>query len=337
MTLPDFDHLPDLRQCLLGLIRQIPAGQVTTYGALADCLGDRSAARWVGEFLADPAHHTPCCGCHRVVLKSGLVGRYAAGSADEKRARLCAEGVVFDADRVRLDASRCVLDCSIAPLQQLRLEQDRVATSVDLSAWSGLPRVVAGIDIAYPRPGVARAAYVEYDLANSAPAWAITAESEVQFPYIPGYLTYREAPALVALLQQVLESRSAPDVILVDGNGQLHPRRCGIASYLGVETGLRTIGVGKSLLCGRREREAESPRDAIPITDQGALVGVELASRPGTRPFYVSAGHRIDLASSTRIVTACLGPHRLPEPIFWADRLTRKPDAFPDPARHSRR
>jgi len=115
------------------------------------------------------------------------------------------------------------------------------------------------------------------------------------------------------------------EVLLVDGTGTLHPRRMGIAAHLGVVASLPTVGVIKKLLCGRVDIEGMRPQESRPVLQDGQLAAVALRPTAGSRrPIFVSPGHRLDVAYSERLVRTLLCGHRLPEPLYWADRLSRK-------------
>jgi deoxyribonuclease V len=145
-------------------------------------------------------------------------------------------------------------------------------------------------------------------------------EMQVQFPYIPGLLTFREAPAAVAAVN-ALPAR--PDLLLCDGQGIAHPRRCGVASHLGLAIGLPSIGVAKSRLIGTFE---EPPRDrgaSTSLLDGADLIGACLRTKSGVRPLFISIGHRVSLDTAVEIVLRCSTRWRLPEPVRRADRLSK--------------
>lgn len=137
-----------------------------------------------------------------------------------------------------------------------------------------------------------------------------TATAIPPFPYVPGYLGFREAPSLVAAWQR-LERK--PDLLLVDGHGRAHPRRCGIATHLGVLLDVPAIGVAKSVLCGRLEGElGDEPGAAVPLVDRGEVVAMALRTRARSLPVYVGIGHRVSLESAVAWVQALAEGRRLP-------------------------
>lgn len=321
-------RLPNLEAALRRLIAKIPHGRVTTYGALARALGAASAARWVGGFLARH-DHTCDCVCHRVVRKNGETGLWVNGSADEKHALLAAENIrvqngIVDLTRFGFDAFN-----TSGPLRRLAAIQEEVRTGVSLRNYRGRPGYVAGVDLSYSRKSAegssfAVAAYCLVDSRHQELVKSVTVRQRVRFPYIPGFLSFREAPLLSALLDRVRQDDAIADVVLVDGNGILHPRRAGIATFLGVRCDVRTIGIGKSLLCGTIGDAGPSDRGARPVRHDGDLVGFEVGNKPASRPIYVSPGHLLTARNALRIVRSLFADHRVPEPIYHADRVSRR-------------
>lgn len=205
-------------------------------------------------------------------------------------------------------------------IEAARRVQQRLAGEVRRTA---LPlsrvRVVAGCDVAVAR-GDARAvaAVVVMTLPGLEVIETHTAVAPLRFPYVPGYLSFREIPVLVRCLRRV---RARVDAILCDGQGIAHPRRFGLAAHLGVLTGVPTVGCAKSRLCG--EHDAPGPRrgDWTPLRLDGETVGCVLRTRDDVRPLFVSPGHRVDVASARRLVLACGAGYRLPEPTRRADAV----------------
>lgn len=320
-------HLPDLRAELDRLLGQIPRGRVTTYGDIAVALGDIKAARWVAEALADLDGHThsEACSCHRVIRRTGGLGGYVSGDADEKVTRLQSEGIAIANGVVDLTSRWSEFACG-APLQRLMQWQDEIARSVRSIAPSYEPRSVAGVDAAFSGEQIiTTCATLSFPDLETIAEWSHV--EPVRFPYIPGYLAFRELPALMAMWEQI-PSAQRPDLVLVDGNGQLHPRRAGIASCFGVVTGVPTIGIGKSLLCGRVERTTSvtlsSDLIAQPVVDGGEWLAECIVRSTGAKPIYASVGHLIDRDSIRKMLPRLFRGHRLPEPICRADRLSKE-------------
>jgi len=319
------DSLPDLPRAALELIRQIPVGMVSTYGDLARALGDDKArsARWLGELLKDH-HHTSGCPCHRVVRSTGEVGTYISGDPRHKAALLRSEGVrVSDAGIV--DISRRFTDYrSDHPLARLRLRQQELAGRVRREPLEHPPRTVGAVDVAYGADGLARGAYVQLEYPSLHVRQELTIELPVRFPYIPGYLTFRELPVMWTLYRQAAEHGIPADVLFVDGNGSLHPWRAGIATCLGVLLDHPVIGVGKSLLCGRVDLAEMATDEERPVTDGGEVIGYAMKSMSRSRPVFVSIGNRITFPEAVAVTRSCLRGRRLPEPIRLADRLSKQ-------------
>lgn len=212
------------------------------------------------------------------------------------------------------------------PLQvsvaEAREWQERLRREVrsDLVLDMSRIRVVAGTDISYLRErklalgAAVLMSYPELELLE-----VCTSCVEVSFPYVPGLLSFRELPALLPALEKL---STTPDLVFVDGQGVAHPRGCGLASHLGVLTGLPTIGCAKSRLLGEAEEPGPEVGDWTPLVHQGKTVGAALRTRPGVKPLYVSVGHLVDLSSAVRMVLSCLRGTRLPEPQRKAHLVT---------------
>ena len=137
------------------------------------------------------------------------------------------------------------------------------------------------------------------------------AKEKIEFPYIPGLLSFRESPLTLAACEKLSVT---PDLILVDGQGIAHPRRMGLASHLGLLLDTPTIGCAKSLLCGRHKMPGVEPGSYTERVDNGQTIGAALRTKTGTNPLYVSVGHRIDLQNAIHWVLKCCRGYRLPEP-----------------------
>lgn len=308
--------IPDIEGTLAGLIRQIPRGRVTTYRALAEALGDPGAARFVGEWVMRPeVRDLPV---HRVVHSSGDVGRFAFGTWEEKARLLVAEGVRVVGHKVSPLPRYFFWDfITDRPLARLREEQAALAAEVVVAPLAEVD-TVAGLDVAYS-DSRAVAAYVISSLEGEVVDF-VTAEVALKFPYIPTYLSYRELPAYLAVLEKARGEGLMADVLLVDGNGVLHPRRIGIASHLGVLLDHPTVGVAKRRLCGEVNTEGMVVGEWRPVVVDGDTVGA--AVRTGrNRALFVSPGHRTDLPGAVELVLGLVKEHPLPEPLRWAHDL----------------
>jgi len=203
------------------------------------------------------------------------------------------------------------------PLQEelLRLEEEQLARSLEVTADGpdeGF-ELVAGVDVAY-RDGVAYAAAVVLDeelgLVETAGAQCIA-----EFPYIPGFLSYRELkPARLAV-----EKLTEYDVLMVNGHGLAHPRGLGLASHLGLTLGKPTVGVARRLLVGTL---ADPDSEETHVTLNGKVIGARLLSPTGG-PMYVSVGHMISLEAAVELVMDYTLEGRLPEPLRLAHEAAR--------------
>ncbi|MBX3438391.1 MAG: endonuclease V, partial [Planctomycetaceae bacterium] len=326
MTRPVRDlasSVPNLPHELKRLLRQIPCGRVATYGDLARALGDAKAARWVGEYLSKHPHDDDCP-CHRVVRINGECGLYVTRCEGEKAARLRQEGVVLIDGCVPLERFRFDAFHSTAPLAALRQCQLDVAGRWEMMPLSGPPRHVGGVDVSYISPNDAVATFVIVEVASLEAVWSTSVRVETRFPYLSGYLSFRELPIFCTLLDRVREADRVPDVLFVDGNGILHPRRAGSATCVGLAADIPTIGVGKKLLCGRCIPDAAASPAIQRVVDDDEQLGFAIQDQKYRRPFFVSPGHRIDLPSTLRTTLLVLGGGRLPLPIVLADRMSRQ-------------
>lgn len=180
-------------------------------------------------------------------------------------------------------------------------------------------RRVAGLDVGFEAGGsITRAAVVVLSFPELRLLEKSLVKIPTQFPYVPGFLSFRETPALLEALDQVSQS---PHLLLCDGQGLAHPRRFGLACHLGVLTGLPSIGVAKTRLIGEHVYLGNEKGDWTWLLDQGERIGVVLRTRKEVRPLYVSSGHKISLFTAIRYVLACTTRYRLPETTRLAHRL----------------
>jgi deoxyribonuclease V len=203
--------------------------------------------------------------------------------------------------------------------QQAREIQERLCSEV--LTCDALDRVsfVAGVDVGFENHGrVTRAAVAVLRFPGLELAEQVISRQATRFPYVPGLLSFREVPAVLAALEQL---HQIPDILLCDGQGLAHPRRFGIACHLGVLTGLPSIGVAKSRLVGTHAPVAEQRGAWQPLFNKQEVVGAVLRTRDKVKPVYVSIGHRLTLQTAIDYVMRCTTRYRLPETTRWAHRL----------------
>jgi deoxyribonuclease V len=200
---------------------------------------------------------------------------------------------------------------------EARLLQIELAARVDTTTPLGPWRYVAAADASYTRGDTRMyAAVVVVDLlSDMAEVERVGVESPISFPYVPGLLTFREAPPVLEAFRRL---QTVPDVVLFDGQGIAHPRRIGLASHVGLWLGLPTIGCAKSRLCGTHIEPGPRRGSLEPLEDQGEQIGVALRTRDRIKPLYVSVGHRITLDDAVAVVLATAPRVRLPEPARLA-------------------
>jgi len=194
--------------------------------------------------------------------------------------------------------------------------QRGLAARVSRDGAPGSLHFVAGVDISVSRAlGTATAAVVVLSYPELIAVEVKKASGKLTLPYIPGLLSFRESPLILAACRMV---SLTPDLVLVDGQGVAHPRRVGLASHLGLFLKIPTVGCAKSLLCGKYVVPGEEPGDYSEIVDRGETIGVALRTRAGVKPIYVSTGHLIGLEPAISRVLECCRGYRLPEPTRLA-------------------
>lgn len=185
---------------------------------------------------------------------------------------------------------------------------------------AALPDRIAGIDCAFLDESIIAVA-VAWDLVGRKVVETRGARAPLTFPYVPGLLSFREVPVMLAALRRL---KTPVEGILCDGQGIAHPRRFGLASHLGLIVGLPTVGCAKSRLCGTHRAPGKRRGSLAPLLDGNERIGSVLRTRDGVRPVYVSPGHLCDHESSVAWVLACGAGFRLPEPTRLADRLVAR-------------
>jgi deoxyribonuclease V len=214
---------------------------------------------------------------------------------------------------------RSPADPAYAPLMEAwRARQLELASRIEERPWPEVPRLIAGADSALsPDKAWILSAVVIWDREARRVVEVARGAAPARYPYIPGFLSFREAPALEAAFREV---KSPFGLALFDGMGKAHPRRCGIAAHMGVTLRIPAVGVGKSRLYGGHREVGPEAGAREPLMDKGEILGMVLRTKPRVKPVYVSVGNLCDLDSALRAVEACLAGYRLPEPTRLADR-----------------
>lgn len=299
----------DLTGEIADLVAQIPPGRVATFADVAEGLGDPTAAMAVFRFLRE--QRVP--GTHRVVRASADLA-FPGGGRDLRREGVQVErGQVADLERFRWREFR-----GPRTLSRLREEQIRLSARVDETDRVADLGRIAGFDVSYDAD-MAFAAGVVMDAAGDRVLQEVVIETRVAFPYIPGYLAYREFPAIEACFRRL---EPPPDLLMIDGHGILHPAGLGIASFAGIVLDRPAIGVAKSLLVGEPGPTPRKPGGTTAVTFHGKTMGAALRSGRSHRLIYVSVGHGISLSTAVRI-TKRLCKTRIPEPLRRADLASR--------------
>jgi len=208
----------------------------------------------------------------------------------------------------------------MTPRQAVALQR-RLASRIIRTGTVRRPRWIAGADAAYASDGQCVAAAALWDGLKSEVVEQHVVREGVRFPYVPGLLSFREAPAVLRALRRL---QIEPDVVLFDGHGYAHPRRFGLASHLGLLIDRPSLGCAKSVLVGECTALEPERGSTAPLVHGDERIGTVLRTRPGLKPVYVSVGHRISLRAAVRITLACCGRFRLPEPTRLADRLVTR-------------
>ena len=196
---------------------------------------------------------------------------------------------------------------------EARALQQELCAGVDERDRLGTVRTVAGIDVSYDRGKLDLfAAVVVLDAATLQVVEVASERQDARFPYVPGYLSFRELPAVLDAWRKLARR---PDLVICDGHGRAHPRRFGLACHLGVLLDVPSIGCAKSRLCGSYREPGERRGAATRLLDGSEVIGRVLRTRPGTKPIFASVGHRVSLGTAVRQLLRFAPRHRLPEPI----------------------
>jgi len=204
----------------------------------------------------------------------------------------------------------------VTPAEAIGIQKELCSQVVTLGSAENF-EYVAGVDVSI-RDNRAIAAVAVLHLPDLQLCDKAVAERPLEFPYVPGLLSFREIPVILDALQK-LDTR--PDVLLVDGQGIAHPRRLGLASHLGLLCNIPSVGVAKSRLIGTHDKIPQRKGKSTPLYDHDEIIGAVLCTRDKVKPLYISVGHRLDLKNAINLVMRCVTRFRLPETTRWAHNL----------------
>jgi deoxyribonuclease V len=210
--------------------------------------------------------------------------------------------------------------------------QTQLAGKVRFTKLRKEPRLVAGLDCAFSSDGqhvLAAVVVLRMHTASKEettrlffePVETATASAKLMFPYIPGLLSFREAPACLAAVRKL---KSEPDLFLIDGQGIAHPRRLGLAAHLGLFLDKPTIGCAKSRLIGQFEPPGIEKGAHNPLRDHDEIIGAVVRTRRNVKPLFISVGHKCRLEDAIRLTLACATKYRLPEPTRLAHQAVSR-------------
>lgn len=295
------------------LLQQIPEDKVTTYGALAQALGDKKAARAVGMVLnknTDLEKYP----CFKVVRSNGSIGGYKLGK-EEKKKRLKAEGIQIRNERILGFKSVLFKEFeSRKVLKELQEEQRSVFEELELEDMEKDPRRVVGADVAYEGDqAFATAIVMDSDFKVIEET---SLKTEVEFPYISTYFYYREGPVVFKTIEKLDEDF---DLVFLGSSGVLHPRKAGLASFIGLKLDKPTIGVTKGLLCGEVKQEPEAG-EFSEILFKESNFGYAYKSKENVNPIYISPGNLITASQALFYSKEFIKNHKLPEPLYQAHK-----------------
>jgi deoxyribonuclease V len=203
----------------------------------------------------------------------------------------------------------------VSPQEAVKI-QEELKGKLSLQPQKSPIETVGAGDVSYGRvDDRVYAAFVVFSYPDLTLQESATAQGRAPFPYIPGLLTFREAPILIRAFSRL---KTKPDLILIDGQGIAHPRSMGIAAHLGLLLKLPSIGCAKSRLYGAGAEPAPEQGSRVPLVESDRTVGMIVRTRTGVKPVYVSPGHKMDLETSVKMVLSLCRGYRIPEPLRQA-------------------
>jgi deoxyribonuclease V len=218
--------------------------------------------------------------------------------------------------------SRRLHTWDVTPEEAIRLQRELAPRVVGRDAGLRTPRLIAGMDVSYDKgsPWI-YAAIVVLRLPDLSEVETVGVRTRAGFPYVPGLLSFREAPAG---LEAWARLATRPDCLICDGHGLAHPRRLGLASHFGLWINRPTIGCAKSVLVGGYREPGRRRGGLSDLVHDGEVIGAAVRTRDATSPVFVSVGHRIGLAAAVVTVLSCAPRYRIPEPIRQAHALVNR-------------
>jgi len=182
--------------------------------------------------------------------------------------------------------------------------------------------IIAGADISFNKfSTTVYAGIILLQFPQLIPIGYSLVKKEVLFPYVPGYLAFREVPVLLAAWENL---QQRPDLLVVDGHGIAHPRRMGIAAHFGVVANTPTVGCAKKVLCGKYEEPPSEKGSNTPLVFKNEVVGAALRTKNAVKPVFVSPGYRMDVPGTVEIISQCVGRYRIPEPTRLAHNIVNR-------------
>ena len=203
----------------------------------------------------------------------------------------------------------------VSPRQAIRIQED-LRQKLRLKEAKISLKAIAAADVSYSgTDGRLYAAFLLFSYPDLTLLESASAKGRVAFPYIPGLLTFREAPVLVKAFYKL---KTRPDLLLFDGQGIAHPRSMGLAAHLGLLLGRPAIGCAKSRLLGIHGEPALSRGSMVPLKHEGRTVGLVVRTRTGVKPVFVSPGYKMGIETSGQVVLSLCRGYRIPEPLRQA-------------------
>ena len=210
---------------------------------------------------------------------------------------------------------------NVSPKEAIEI-QKRLKQKVRIEPLQKEVKYIGGADISFNRgESTVYATIVVLRLSDLEEVERSLVVGTIDFPYIPGLLSFREVPILWEAWQQL---KQKPDVLVLDGHGIAHNRRFGVASHFGILADVPTIGCAKKIFVGTHQELSEEAGNMVGIYDENELLGAVLRSRSKVKPIYISVGHRITLPDALRIMQQCITKYRLPEPTRQAHLIANE-------------